>query len=82
MEERPFAKKLIRHPFFAHITERMDTVRKELKEEIQRQRSEGVLRRQAEVTTKHGQLKPDRKSKPQKIYMDDLGKEEKIKFYR
>lgn len=74
MEKRPFAKQLIRHPFFAHVTERIATIRKELKEEIQRQRNAGVLRRQAEVTTKHGQLKPDRKSKPQKIYMDDLGK--------
>lgn len=74
MEKRPFAKQLIRHPFFAHLNERMATIRKELKEEIHRQRNEGVLRRQAEVTTKHGQLKPDRKSKPQKIYMDDLGK--------
>lgn len=79
MEKRPFAKKLIRHPFFAHVTERMDITRRELKEEIRRQRSEGVLRRQAEVTTKHGQLKPDRKSKPQKIYMDDLGKKTKTK---
>lgn len=77
MEKRPFAKQLIRHPFFAHVTERLATIRKELKEEIQRQRSAGVLRRQAEVTTKHGQLKPDRKSKPQKIYMDDLGNDKK-----
>lgn len=73
MEKRPFAKHLIRHPFLARIAERMDIIRKELKAEIQRQRTEGVIRRQAEVTTKHGQLKPDRKSKPQKIYMDDLG---------
>lgn len=74
MEKRPFAIKLLRHPFFANIQNKMDAVRKELKEEIQRQRSEGLLRRQAEVTTKHGQLKSDRKSKPQKMYMDDLGK--------
>lgn len=74
MEKRPFAKKLLRHPYFANINERINTIRKELKEEIQRQRNEGVLRRQAEVTTKHGQLKSDRKSKPQKMYMDDLGK--------
>lgn len=72
MEKRPFATKLLRHPFFANIMNKMDVVRKELKEEIQRQRSEGLLRRQAEVTTKHGQLKSDRKSKPQKMYMDDL----------
>lgn len=73
MEKRPFAKQLIRHPFLARVTERADNIRRELKVEIQRQRNEGVVRRQAEVTTKHGQLKPDRKSKPQKIYMDDLG---------
>lgn len=74
MEKRPFAKKLLRHPYFANINANINTIRKELKEEIQRQRNEGMLRRQAEVTTKHGQLKSDRKSKPQKMYMDDLGK--------
>lgn len=73
MEKRPFARKIVRHPFIASVTNKMDAVRKELKEEIQRQRNEGMLRRQAEVTTKHGKLKSDRKSKPQKIYMDDLG---------
>lgn len=78
MEKRPFAKQLIRHPFLARISERVDIIRKDLKAEIQRQRSEGVVRRQAEVTTKHGQLKPDRKSKPQKIYMDDLGMKKKM----
>ena len=29
-------------------------------------------RRKAEMTTRHGQLKVDRKAKPQKIFMDDL----------
>lgn len=73
MEKRPFAKQLIRHPYFTKIASRIDVIRKELKQEIQRQINEGVLRRQAEVTTKHGKLKSDRKSKPQKMYMDDLG---------
>lgn len=73
MEKRPFAKHLLRHPFFTKIAGKIDAIRKELKQEIQRQLNEGILRRQAEVTTKHGQLKSDRKSKPQKMYMDDLG---------
>lgn len=73
MEKRPFAKQLVRHPFFNKIAGKTDAIRHELKQEIQRQRHEGALRRQAEATTKHGQLKPDRKSKPQKMYMDDLG---------
>jgi myosin-3 len=47
-------------------------VRLELQAEISRQRAEGRSHRQAEVTTKHGKLKPDRKSKPQPMYMDDL----------
>ncbi|KAF4520317.1 hypothetical protein B566_EDAN004377 [Ephemera danica] len=46
--------------------------RRELKEEIDRQRAEGRVSRQPEVTTKHGQLKSDRKSRPQPMYMDDL----------
>jgi myosin-3 len=44
----------------------------ELQAEISRQRAEGSSHRQPEVTTKHGKLKPDRKSKPQPMYMDDL----------
>jgi hypothetical protein len=47
-------------------------VRLELQAEILRQRAEGSSHRQPEVTTKHGKLKPDRKSKPQPMYMDDL----------
>jgi hypothetical protein len=47
-------------------------VRLELQAEISRQRDEGCSHRQPEVTTKHGKLKPDRKSKPQPMYVDDL----------
>lgn len=43
-----------------------------MKEEIDRQRNEGRVIRQPEVTTKHGKLKSDRKSRPQQMYMDDL----------
>lgn len=74
MEKRPFAKQLLRHPLLSNISTKIDVIRTELKQEIQRQRIDGRVRRQAEVTTKHGQLKSDRKSKPQKMYTDDLGK--------
>jgi hypothetical protein len=47
-------------------------VRLELQAEISRQRAEGGSHRQPDVTTKHGKLKPDRKSKPQPMYVDDL----------
>lgn len=74
MEKRPFAKQLQRHPLLGNISTKIDAIRSELKHEIHRQQTDGKVRRQAEVTTKHGQLKSDRKSKPQKIYMDDLGR--------
>lgn len=74
MEQRPFAKHLLRHPLFTTIANKTNAIRNELSREIQRQHIEGRICRQAEVTTKHGQLKPDRKSKPQKMYMDDLGR--------
>lgn len=74
MEKRPFAKQLLRHPLLTNISNKIDAIRNELKQEIQRQRIDGRVRRQAEVTTKHGQLKSDRKSKPQKMYTDDLGR--------
>lgn len=35
-------------------------------------RSEGRIHRLPEVTTKHGKLKTNRKTKPEKMYMDDL----------
>lgn len=73
MERRPFSKKLVQHPFLKNILQSTEVIRVELKQEIQRQRIDGRVCRQAEVTTKHGQLKSDRKSKPQKMYMDDLG---------
>lgn len=47
-------------------------VRLELKAEIIRQRAEGRSHQQPEATTKHGKLKPHRKSKPQPMYLDDL----------
>lgn len=72
MERRPFARELLRHPLLTKIGPSADRIKNELKLEIQRQRVEGRTYRQAEVTTKHGKLKSDRKSKPEKMYMDDL----------
>ncbi|XP_033323906.2 myosin-IIIb isoform X1 [Megalopta genalis] len=72
LEHRPFASELREHPILLNVTEREDKIREELKEEIRRQRMEGRVHRQPEVTTKHGKLKTDRKTRPEKMYMDDL----------
>lgn len=72
MEQRPFARELLCHPYLQNVVMYEDKVKRELKVEILRQKNEGRVTRQAEVTTKHGKLKSDRKSKPQKIYVDDL----------
>ncbi|XP_065087512.1 myosin-IIIb-like isoform X4 [Ochlerotatus camptorhynchus] len=72
LEQRPFSKELVTHPFLKAVGPYADQVRQELKTEIQKQRSDGRASRQAEATTKYGKLKSDRKSKPQKMYMDDL----------
>ncbi|XP_062698480.1 myosin-IIIb-like isoform X3 [Aedes albopictus] len=72
LEQRPFSKELITHPLLKSVGPHVDQVRHELKSEIQKQRSDGRAPRQAEATTKYGKLKSDRKSKPQKMYIDDL----------
>ncbi|XP_062560634.1 myosin-IIIb-like isoform X2 [Armigeres subalbatus] len=72
LEQRPFSKELITHPFLKAVGPHVDQVRYELRTEIQKQRSDGRAPRQAEATTKYGKLKSDRKSKPQKMYLDDL----------
>ncbi|XP_055600168.1 myosin-IIIb-like isoform X2 [Uranotaenia lowii] len=72
LEQRPFSKELITHPYLKAVGPYVEQVRQELKSEIQRQRNDGRAPRQAEATTKYGKLKSDRKSKPQKMYMDDL----------
>ncbi|XP_049784574.1 myosin-IIIb-like [Schistocerca cancellata] len=72
LEQRPFARELLEHPLMKKGALVAEKVRRELRAEIQRQRKEGRTHRQPEVTTKHGKLKSDRKSKPQKMYMDDL----------
>lgn len=47
--------------------------KRELRLEIEKQRADGRgTTRAAEATTKYGKLKSDRKSKPEKMYMDDL----------
>lgn len=72
LEHRPFSAELKEHPLLARVDNVETEVREQLKVEIQRQRSEGRVHRQPEVTTKHGQLKTDRKTRGQKMYMDDL----------
>lgn len=71
LEQRPFARAVIDLPLLVDVP--TEQVKAELKREIAKQRVNGRSFRQAEATTKHGKLKSDRKSKPQKMYMDDLG---------
>ncbi|XP_076621103.1 myosin-IIIb isoform X1 [Colletes latitarsis] len=72
LEHRPFASELKEHPLLVNIESNMEKTRIELREEIRRQRAFGRVHRQPEVTTKHGKLKTDRKTRPEKMYMDDL----------
>ncbi|KAL0279116.1 UNVERIFIED_CONTAM: hypothetical protein PYX00_000736 [Menopon gallinae] len=72
LESRPFSKDLLRHPLLKRGHACMEKVRAELQEEIRFQMKEGRRPAQPDVTTKHGKLRSDRKSRPQKIYMDDL----------
>ncbi|GAB0099464.1 Neither inactivation nor afterpotential protein C [Sergentomyia squamirostris] len=72
LEQRPFSRQLLAHPFLKAVVNFEDKVRLELQHEIQRQRRDGRTPRRVEVTTKHGRLRSDRKSRPQKMYMDDL----------
>lgn len=70
-EQRPFSKELLEHPLLKNIDK--NKAKRELREEIERQRAEGRgTTRKAEATTKYGKLKSDRKSKPEKMYLDDL----------
>lgn len=72
LEHRPFASELREHPLLTKVKPIVEKIRERLREEIRRQRAEGRVHRQPEVTTKHGKLKTDRKTRPEKMYMDDL----------
>ncbi|XP_028046513.1 myosin-IIIb isoform X2 [Monomorium pharaonis] len=72
LEHRPFASELRGHPLLTKMEPIVGKIRQQLREEIRRQRTEGRVHRQPEVTTKHGKLKTDRKTRPEKMYMDDL----------
>ncbi|GAB1869950.1 non-specific serine/threonine protein kinase [Camponotus japonicus] len=72
LEHRPFASELKEHPLLSSVEPIVEKIRGQLREEIRRQRTEGRTHRQPEVTTKHGKLKTDRKTRPEKMYMDDL----------
>ncbi|XP_011865309.1 PREDICTED: myosin-IIIb-like isoform X1 [Vollenhovia emeryi] len=72
LEHRPFAGELREHPLLTKVEPILEKIRDRLREEICRQRAEGRVHRQPEVTTKHGKLKTDRKTRPEKMYMDDL----------
>ncbi|XP_017761248.1 PREDICTED: myosin-IIIb-like isoform X2 [Eufriesea mexicana] len=72
LEHRPFASELKEHPLLMNVESSAEKIRLDLQEEIRRQKTDGRVHRQPEVTTKHGKLKTDRKARPEKMYMDDL----------
>ncbi|KAJ1530956.1 hypothetical protein ONE63_005792 [Megalurothrips usitatus] len=77
MEQRPFSRHLLRHPLLQRAAVQAQRVRLELRREINgdgRSPRERARQRQRapQVTTKHGQLKQDRRSKPQPMFRDDL----------
>ena len=47
-------------------------IRAEIVRILMEQKRWGIIKRPPEITTKHGQLKTDRKSKPEPILVDDL----------
>ncbi|XP_076374166.1 myosin-IIIb-like isoform X1 [Tachypleus tridentatus] len=71
-EERPMVSELLRHPFIEQVPVKPTEIQLQLKEIMCKQKELGYCKRPPEVTTKHGQLKTDRKSRPQPIMMDDL----------
>ncbi|KAG5313772.1 MYO3A protein, partial [Pseudoatta argentina] len=54
LEHRPFASELREHPLLTKVEPIVEKIREQLREEIRRQRTEGRVHRQPEVTTKHG----------------------------
>ncbi|KAK6642740.1 hypothetical protein RUM43_004242 [Polyplax serrata] len=72
LEQRPFAKELLSHPFLKRGQLVAERVRYKLQEEIRNQRNEKRKLSHPEMTMRHGKLKPDRKTRPQKMYVDDL----------
>ncbi|XP_064474850.1 myosin-IIIb-like isoform X2 [Ornithodoros turicata] len=71
-EKRPLMAQLMAHPFIEQVPRDPEEIRKELVRIIKAQQKLGYGRRIPEVTTKHGQLRTDRKSRPQRILVDDL----------
>lgn len=70
-EQRPLAKELLDHPLLKNVDEAR--AKRELRLEIEKQRADGRgATRRAEATTKYGKLKSDRKSKPERMFLDDL----------
>lgn len=72
LEQRPFAKELLAHPFLKHGAAVSERARYKLQEEIRNQRNGKRKPSHPEMTLRHGNLKADRKTRPQKIFVDDL----------
>ncbi|XP_028966557.1 myosin-IIIb [Galendromus occidentalis] len=71
-EERPFVRDLLCHPFVRLEDSTIRKIRAEIIRMLKERKRWGIIKRPPEITTKHGQLKTDRKSKPEPILVDDL----------
>lgn len=71
-EQRPVIHEMLEHPFIKQLSNCIDLIRSQLQEEMRRQKKLGPVKYTPEVTTKHGKLKSNRKSKLQVMYVDDL----------
>ncbi|ODN02300.1 Myosin-IIIa [Orchesella cincta] len=74
MDQRPFMVELRQHPFLQQLTRiPEDIITNDMVRDIQMVKAHGdLVKREPEVTTKHGKLKTDRKSKLQTMFVDDL----------
>lgn len=74
LDQRPYMIELKHHPFLQLISNiPEDIIRHELVRDIQLVKAHGdLVKREPEVTTKHGKLKTDRKSRLQTMFVDDL----------
>jgi len=73
LDQRPFAEELRQHPFILQTSKCQDLIRQDIVKQIEIVKGHGnQLRREPEVTTKHGKLKTDRKAKLQTMFVDDL----------
>ena len=69
---RPIMSELRNHRFITQVGDTPDLIRKSIVKEMELVRALGQIRREPEVTAKHGKLKAERQAGFQTIFVDDL----------